>query len=55
MSLPEGVAQIRNVEFHHSGQEGWSDYTDPRYSVAFLNLGQVLTPPPNPQTLNLTP
>ncbi|KAG7251316.1 hypothetical protein CRUP_021887, partial [Coryphaenoides rupestris] len=37
----KGVAQIRNVEFHHSGQEGWSDYTDPRYSVAFLNLGQV--------------
>ncbi|CAL8298854.1 unnamed protein product [Lota lota] len=36
-----GVAQIRNVEFHHSGQEGWRDYTDPRYSVVFLNLGEV--------------
>uniref|UniRef100_A0A3Q3K5H6 Polycystic kidney and hepatic disease 1 (autosomal recessive)-like 1 n=1 Tax=Monopterus albus TaxID=43700 RepID=A0A3Q3K5H6_MONAL len=34
-------AQIRNVEFIHSGQEGWTDDTDPRYSVAFLNLGEV--------------
>lgn len=37
----EGKAQIRNVEFFHSGQEGWIDDSDPRYSVAFLNLGQV--------------
>ncbi|CAL8293184.1 unnamed protein product [Merluccius merluccius] len=36
----KGKAQIRNVEFYRSGQEGWSDYTDPRYSVAFLNLGE---------------
>uniref|UniRef100_A0A667XGZ1 PKHD1 like 1, tandem duplicate 2 n=1 Tax=Myripristis murdjan TaxID=586833 RepID=A0A667XGZ1_9TELE len=36
-----GTAQIRNVEFYRSGQEGWTDYTDPRYSVAFLNLGEV--------------
>ncbi|XP_076157842.1 PKHD1 like 1, tandem duplicate 1 [Alosa pseudoharengus] len=36
-----GKAQIRNVEFYHTGQEGWSDYSDPRYSVAFLNLGEV--------------
>lgn len=39
--LPKGKAQIRNVEFFHSGQEGWTDYYDPRYSVAFLNLGEV--------------
>lgn len=37
----KGKAQIRNVEFLRSGQEGWNDDTDPRYSVAFLNLGQV--------------
>ncbi|KAF7655004.1 hypothetical protein LDENG_00062160 [Lucifuga dentata] len=37
----KGKAQIRNVEFFHSGQEGWTDFTDPRYSVAFLNLGEV--------------
>ncbi|XP_030644362.1 PKHD1 like 1, tandem duplicate 1 [Chanos chanos] len=37
-----GKAQIRDVEFYHTGQEGWSDYTDPRYSVAFLNLGEVV-------------
>ncbi|XP_036949440.1 PKHD1 like 1, tandem duplicate 1 isoform X2 [Acanthopagrus latus] len=37
----KGKAQIRNVEFFRSGQEGWIDESDPRYSVAFLNLGQV--------------
>ncbi|XP_011607160.2 fibrocystin-L isoform X2 [Takifugu rubripes] len=37
----KGTAQIRNVEFFHSGQEGWTDKTDPRFSVAFLNLGKV--------------
>ncbi|KAI4871505.1 hypothetical protein NFI96_027165, partial [Prochilodus magdalenae] len=36
-----GKAQIRDVEFYHTGQEGWTDYTDPRYSLAFLNLGAV--------------
>ncbi|XP_042362122.1 fibrocystin-L-like [Plectropomus leopardus] len=36
----KGKAQIRNVEFFQSGQEGWIDSTDPRYSVAFLNLGE---------------
>ncbi|XP_065804470.1 fibrocystin-L [Labrus bergylta] len=36
-----GKAQIRNVEFYRSGQEGWTDSNDPRYSVAFLNLGEV--------------
>uniref|UniRef100_A0A3B5MPJ0 G8 domain-containing protein n=1 Tax=Xiphophorus couchianus TaxID=32473 RepID=A0A3B5MPJ0_9TELE len=36
-----GKAQIRNVEFFRSGQEGWTDYYDPRYSVAFHNLGEV--------------
>ncbi|KAM8882915.1 PKHD1 like 1, tandem duplicate 1 [Synchiropus picturatus] len=37
----KGEAIIRNVEFYHSGQEGWSDDSDPRYSVAFMNLGSV--------------
>uniref|UniRef100_A0A3B4ZUN2 PKHD1 like 1 n=1 Tax=Stegastes partitus TaxID=144197 RepID=A0A3B4ZUN2_9TELE len=36
----KGKAQIRNVEFYRSGQEGWTDYSDPRYSVAFVNLGE---------------
>ncbi|XP_054620387.1 fibrocystin-L-like isoform X2 [Dunckerocampus dactyliophorus] len=36
----KGKAQIRNVEFYHSGQEGWNEEYDPRYSVSFLNLGQ---------------
>ncbi|XP_024857831.1 fibrocystin-L isoform X2 [Kryptolebias marmoratus] len=37
----KGKAQIRNVEFFQSGQEGWTDFYDPRYSVAFLDLGEV--------------
>lgn len=36
-----GNAQIRNTEFFHSGQEGWTDSTDPRFSATFLNLGKV--------------
>ncbi|XP_053571903.1 fibrocystin-L [Bombina bombina] len=37
----QGSARIDNVEFYHSGQEGFIDPTDPRYSLAFLNLGEV--------------
>nr|XP_009292515.1 fibrocystin-L isoform X2 [Danio rerio] len=36
-----GKAQIRNVQFYHTGQEGWNDLSDPRYSLVFLNLGWV--------------
>nr|DBA24045.1 TPA: hypothetical protein GDO54_011748 [Pyxicephalus adspersus] len=36
-----GSARIENVEFYHSGQEGYRDPIDPRYSLAFLNLGEV--------------
>uniref|UniRef100_A0A8C8ZFE9 Fibrocystin-L n=1 Tax=Prolemur simus TaxID=1328070 RepID=A0A8C8ZFE9_PROSS len=37
----KGSARISNVEFYHSGQEGFRDSTDPRYAVTFLNLGQI--------------
>ncbi|XP_053322520.1 fibrocystin-L [Spea bombifrons] len=37
----KGSARIDNVEFYHSGQLAYSDPTDPRYSIAFLNLGEV--------------
>nr|XP_055075552.1 fibrocystin-L-like [Misgurnus anguillicaudatus] len=40
-NIYRGKAQIRNVEFYHTGQEGWNDPSDPRYSLAFLNLGNV--------------
>ncbi|XP_040210574.1 fibrocystin-L-like [Rana temporaria] len=39
----KGNARIANVEFYHSGQEGYRDPIDPRYSLAFLNLGEVLS------------
>ena len=32
-----GYAKIANVEFVRGGQEGWTDWFDPRYAVAFLN------------------
>ncbi|ELK37593.1 Fibrocystin-L [Myotis davidii] len=38
----KGNARISDVEFYHSGQEGFRDSTDPRYAVTFLNLGQIL-------------
>ncbi|KAK9957826.1 hypothetical protein ABG768_012036 [Culter alburnus] len=37
-----GQAQIRNVQFYHTGQEGWNDLSDPRYSLVFFNLGRVV-------------
>ena len=36
-----GYARIKNVEFYRTGQEGWTDFYDPRYSIAFLNTGRV--------------
>ena len=36
-----GLARLNNVEFYHSGQEGWTDYYDPRFSIAFLDIGPV--------------
>ncbi|XP_077023612.1 fibrocystin-L [Tamandua tetradactyla] len=37
----KGNARISNVEFYHSGQEGYRDSPDPRYAVTFHNLGQI--------------
>ncbi|CAH1789358.1 unnamed protein product [Owenia fusiformis] len=41
-----GWARISNVEFYRSGQEGYTEDYDPRYSLAFLNTGtnSELTP-----------
>ncbi|XP_035687262.1 fibrocystin-L-like [Branchiostoma floridae] len=36
-----GYARVENVEFYHTGQEGWTDFYDPRYSLAFLDVGLV--------------
>ncbi|XP_078698697.1 fibrocystin-L-like isoform X2 [Branchiostoma floridae x Branchiostoma belcheri] len=36
-----GYARIRNVEFYHTGQEGWNAFYDPRFSLAFVNTGDV--------------
>ena len=36
-----GYARLSNVEFYHTGQEGFVDEYDPRYSLAFLATGTV--------------
>ncbi|XP_078071648.1 PKHD1 like 1, tandem duplicate 1 [Mustelus asterias] len=38
----KGEARIEDVEFYRSGQNGYLDYYDPRYSVSFLNLGEIV-------------
>ncbi|KAJ8026005.1 Fibrocystin-L [Holothuria leucospilota] len=37
----KGYARISSVQFKHTGQEGWTDFYDPRYSLAFLDAGEV--------------
>ena len=34
-----GWVRLKEVEFHHTGQEGHTDFYDPRYSLSFLNIG----------------
>ncbi|CAH1247131.1 PKHD1L1 [Branchiostoma lanceolatum] len=36
-----GYARLSNVEFVRTGQEGWTASYDPRYSLAFLDLGDI--------------
>ncbi|XP_053372863.1 fibrocystin-L-like [Mercenaria mercenaria] len=36
-----GYARLSNVEFYHTGQEGFTDEYDPRYSLAYLATGSV--------------
>uniref|UniRef100_A0A8C4N325 Polycystic kidney and hepatic disease 1 (autosomal recessive)-like 1 n=1 Tax=Eptatretus burgeri TaxID=7764 RepID=A0A8C4N325_EPTBU len=37
-----GYARISNVEFHYSGQEGYRDASDPRFSISFLGLEKIV-------------
>jgi hypothetical protein len=39
--LVSGYARLSNVEFYHTGQEGYTDEYDPRFSVAFVAVGTV--------------
>uniref|UniRef100_A0A8C4N397 Polycystic kidney and hepatic disease 1 (autosomal recessive)-like 1 n=1 Tax=Eptatretus burgeri TaxID=7764 RepID=A0A8C4N397_EPTBU len=38
----QGYARISNVEFHYSGQEGYRDASDPRFSISFLGLEKIV-------------
>lgn len=42
-----GSANLGNVEFYHSGQEGYTAKYDPRYSLAYLNLENPDSDKPN--------
>jgi len=35
----KGWARISNVEFFRTGQEGWTERWDPRFSLAWVNTG----------------
>jgi len=37
-----GYARFSNVEFEQAGQEGWFDSFDPRYALAFMELGDLI-------------
>jgi len=37
-----GYGRFENVEFATAGQDGWYDYFDPRYAVAFLDTGDTI-------------
>ncbi|XP_069115782.1 fibrocystin-L-like [Argopecten irradians] len=45
--LYTGSARISNVQFYQSGQEGFMDSDDPRFSVAFVNIGDVTDEKPS--------
>ena len=36
-----GYARISNVEFFHTGQEGWTADNDARFSLVFMDTGTV--------------
>ncbi|XP_076438726.1 fibrocystin-L-like isoform X2 [Babylonia areolata] len=33
-----GFAKVEDTEFYHTGQEGWTEPYDPRYSLAFVDV-----------------
>ncbi|XP_028646739.2 fibrocystin-L-like [Erpetoichthys calabaricus] len=36
-----GAARLSNVEFYHTGQNGYVSSSDPRFSVVFMNMGEI--------------
>ncbi|CAH1226877.1 PKHD1L1 [Branchiostoma lanceolatum] len=36
-----GYARVTNTEFYRTGQEGWTDFFDARYSIAYMDTGTV--------------
>ena len=45
-TLP-GYARIDNVEFYHCGQEGFTEFYDPRYALTWLNVGDITPAAPS--------
>ncbi|KAG2464816.1 PKHL1 protein, partial [Polypterus senegalus] len=39
--IRSGAARLSNVEFYHTGQNGYVSNSDPRYSVVFMNMGEI--------------
>ncbi|XP_078617867.1 fibrocystin-L-like isoform X2 [Branchiostoma floridae x Branchiostoma japonicum] len=36
-----GYARVTNTEFYRTGQEGWTDFFDARYSIAYMDTGTM--------------
>lgn len=45
-----GFARLSNVEFYHTGQEGWIEEYDPRFSLAYVATGTVTNVKPSKVT-----
>lgn len=45
-----GYARLSNVEFYHTGQEGFTEEYDPRFSVAYVATGTVSNVKPSKVT-----
>lgn len=45
-----GYARLSNVEFYHTGQEGFTEEYDPRFSVAYVAVGTVSNVKPSKVT-----
>ena len=45
-----GYARLSNVEFYHTGQEGFTEEYDPRFSLSYVAVGTVSNVKPSSVT-----
>ena len=47
LQILTGYARVENAEFYHMAQEGYVNYEDPRFALAYLGTGQVTANKPS--------